>query len=155
MKRLFIILFFAVTSVYSQTDIPDLNSYATDQTGTLTQSEINSIDNELRRFDERTSTQVVFLMNNSLRGYPLEDFTYEVAEKNKIGTEENDNGVLFFVAKNDRKMRIEVGYGLEGAFSVTTTLLACGPFWPSTTSNSTLSFSFNVLYSSSPPLKAE
>ena len=50
----------------------------------------------------------------SLQGYPLENYTYEVAAKNKIGTKQHDNGILFFVAKNDRKMRIEVGYGLEG-----------------------------------------
>ena len=54
-------------------------------------------------------------MMNTLDGYPIEMFTNETAEKNKIGTKENSNGVLFFVAKNDRKMRIEVGYGLEGA----------------------------------------
>jgi uncharacterized protein len=50
----------------------------------------------------------------ALDGYPLEEFAFEVAEKNKIGTKEKSNGVLFLVVKNDRKMRIEVGYGLEG-----------------------------------------
>jgi uncharacterized protein len=54
-------------------------------------------------------------MIHSLNNYPLENFTYETAAKNKIGSKKNDNGILFFIAKNDRKMRIEVGYGLEGA----------------------------------------
>ena len=54
-------------------------------------------------------------MISSLDGYPLEMYTHETAEQNKIGTKENNNGVLFFVAKKDRKARIEVGYGLEGA----------------------------------------
>jgi len=54
-------------------------------------------------------------MINSLEGYPIEYYANEVAEKNKIGTKKHDNGVLFVVAKKDKKMRIEVGYGLEGA----------------------------------------
>ncbi len=54
-------------------------------------------------------------MNKTLDDYPIEMYTQEVAEKNGIGTKENNNGVLFYVAKEDRKMRIEVGYGLEGA----------------------------------------
>jgi len=54
-------------------------------------------------------------MINTLNNYPLEYYTIDVVEKNKIGTKKNDNGVLFFVAKDDKKLRIEVGYGLEGA----------------------------------------
>ena len=54
-------------------------------------------------------------MVNSLNNYPVEYYTMDVVEKNKIGTKKFNNGVLFFVAKDDRKMRIEVGYGLEGA----------------------------------------
>jgi len=51
----------------------------------------------------------------TLNDYPIEMYAYETATKNKIGTKENNNGVLFLIAKNDRKLRIEVGYGLEGA----------------------------------------
>jgi uncharacterized protein len=51
----------------------------------------------------------------TLDDYPIEYYSHEVAQKNKIGTEKNDNGALLFIAKNDRKLRIEVGYGLEGA----------------------------------------
>ena len=51
----------------------------------------------------------------TLDNYPLEYYSMDVSKKNKIGTKEHDNGVLFLVVKNDRKMRIEVGYGLEGA----------------------------------------
>lgn len=54
-------------------------------------------------------------MISSLNGGSLEDYTYQTAAKNKIGSSKNNNGILFFVAKDDRKMRIEVGYGLEGA----------------------------------------
>lgn len=110
----FIIYFLFVQNVFAQ-EIPILKRYATDYTKTLSNEQINYIDNALRTFDDSTSNQVVFFMNKSLNGYPIEMFTHEVAEKNGIGTKENDNGVLFYVAKNDKKMRIEVGYGLEGA----------------------------------------
>ncbi|OGU83834.1 MAG: hypothetical protein A2279_08805, partial [Stygiobacter sp. RIFOXYA12_FULL_38_9] len=73
------------------------------------------LESKLKTFDDSTSNQVVFLMMNTLDGYPLESFCYETATKNQIGSKKNNNGVLFFVAKDDRKMRIEVGYGLEGA----------------------------------------
>jgi uncharacterized protein len=53
-------------------------------------------------------------MLDSTNGYPIEMYAYDVAEKNKIGTMGNDNGILFLVAIKDRKMRSEVGYGLEG-----------------------------------------
>ena len=72
-------------------------------------------NSSLKSFDDSTSNQIVFLMINSLDGYSLEMYTYETAVKNNIGSKANNNGVLFFVAKDDRKMRIEVGYGLEGA----------------------------------------
>jgi uncharacterized protein len=54
-------------------------------------------------------------MLSTLDGYPLEMFAYETAAKNKLGSAKNNNGVLFLVVKNDKLMRIEVGYGLEGA----------------------------------------
>ncbi len=98
-------------------DIPKLHRYCNDFTGTLTSQQQRLIDNALRDFEEKTSNQIVFLMINSLEGYPIEEYAIEVAEKNKIGTKEHDNGVLFVVAKEDKKMRIEVGYGLEGALT--------------------------------------
>ena len=111
----YILLLLTFISVYAQPEIPNFRNYANDFTGTFSSREISSIENGLRSFEDKTSNQVVFFMNQSLEGYPLEMYTYEVAEKNRIGTKENSNGVLFYVAKDDRKMRIEVGYGLEGA----------------------------------------
>ncbi|OGU55885.1 MAG: hypothetical protein A2V66_18165 [Ignavibacteria bacterium RBG_13_36_8] len=117
MRNIFIYIFFFLLQVQlaAQPEIPQLKNYANDFTNTLSSSELRRIDDGLRAFDNKTSNQVVFFMNRSLEDYPLEMYTYDVAEKNKIGTKEHSNGVLFYVAKNDRKMRIEVGYGLEGA----------------------------------------
>lgn len=117
LKSRIILLLIAVfvSSAYSQISIPVLKNYANDQTGSLGSSELNTLESKLKLFDDSTSNQVVFLMMNTLDGYPLESFCYETATKNQIGSKKNNNGVLFFVAKEDRKMRIEVGYGLEGA----------------------------------------
>ena len=119
MKKLFpiLLLFLISTQNLFAIEIPILHHYCNDLTETLTPIQQKIIDNALREFEDKTSNQVVFLMINSLEGYPLEEYTLEVVEKNKIGTKKHDNGVLFFVAKNDRKMRIEVGYGLEGTLT--------------------------------------
>lgn len=108
-------LFIIIAQSYFAQEFPKLSKYANDLSNTFTKEQVNYIDSGLRSFDDSTSNQVVFLMINSLDGFPISMYTYETAEKNGIGTKENSNGVLFFVAKNDRKMRIEVGYGLEGA----------------------------------------
>jgi uncharacterized protein len=114
MKKILSLLF--ITSVLiAQVEIPILKHYANDFTQTLNSSELSSLNSTLKNFDDTTSNQVVFLMINTLDAYPLESYCYETATKNQIGSKKNKNGVLFFVARNDRKMRIEVGYGLEGA----------------------------------------
>jgi uncharacterized protein len=115
MRKYLLILFFICTLLFAQPEIPQLQNYANDFTGTLTSDQVERINSELLRFDYETTTQIVFLMINTLDDYPIEMYANEVAEKNGIGTKENDNGILFLVALNDRKMRIEVGYGLEGA----------------------------------------
>jgi len=114
-RILFWISILSASVVLAQPEIPLLSKYATDQSNTLADTELGQLNSELKKFDDKTSNQVVFLMINTLEDYPIEMYTNEVAEKNKIGTKENDNGILFCVVKNDRKMRIEVGYGLEGA----------------------------------------
>lgn len=114
-SKLFILFIFISGLIFAQPKIPRITKYATDLTGTLSSQELSQIEYTLRKFDDSTSTQIVFLMIPSLEGYPIEMLTQELAEKTKIGAKGKDNGILFFVAKDDRKMRIEVGYGLEGA----------------------------------------
>jgi len=101
--------------LFAQPEIPSLKQYANDFTNTIPSSNLQQINNELRKFDDVSSNQIILLIINTLDGYPLDMYANEVAEKNGIGTKENDNGILFLIVKNDRKMRIEVGYGLEGA----------------------------------------
>lgn len=114
MRKLFLFLL-VISAAYSQPQVPQLKYWANDFTNTLSSNQLSTLNNELKTFQDSTSNQVVFLMIPTLNNYPLDYYSMDVAQKNKIGTKEHDNGVLFLVVKNDRKMRIEVGYGLEGA----------------------------------------
>ena len=121
MKRLsiFLLLFFTcqVFAQRSKSPMPEnkIKTYVTDKTGTLSSSQIQTLENKLSGFDKETSTQVVVWMISSLEGESLEEKSIEIAEQNGIGQKSKNNGVLLFIAKDDRKLRIEVGYGLEGA----------------------------------------
>jgi uncharacterized protein len=92
-----------------------ITHYVTDETSTLTSSQITTLETKLSNFEKETSNQVVVYIIAALNGESLEETSYEIAEKNGIGQKSKNNGVLLFIAMNDRKMRIEVGYGLEGA----------------------------------------
>jgi len=109
---LFVILSFPLSA---QPEVPLLKQWANDFTGTLNKSQLETLNFRLKTFEDSTSNQLVMLMIASLDDYPVEYYSHEVAQKNKIGTGENDNGALLLIAKNDKKLRIEVGYGLEGA----------------------------------------
>jgi len=113
--KYFLSILFCYTIVSAQPKVPDLKNWATDLTSTLTSQQLNTLDYRLKTFQDSTSDQIVMLMIPTLNDYPLEDYSYDVAHQNKIGTKENDNGILLLIVKNDRKIRIEVGYGLEGA----------------------------------------
>ncbi len=121
LQKIFILfLFFPTGALLAQKPNPVPNeikvrNYVTDKTGTLTSSQITSLESKLAKFDKETSTQIVVYMISSLDGGSLEETSHDIAEKNGIGQKEKNNGVLLFIAKDDRKLRIEVGYGLEGA----------------------------------------
>lgn len=105
-----------VTAVALSQDakIPKLFTRATDFTGTLSAQELSSLESDLARFEDSTSTQVVVVMIPTTGGQDIESFALRTAEANRIGQKGKDNGVLLLIAKDDRALRIEVGYGLEG-----------------------------------------
>lgn len=115
MKYFFTFILFCYSVGFSQPEIPKLKMWATDFTGTLSQTELQSLNVKLKSFQDTTSNQIVVLMIPSLENYPIEMLAEETATKNKIGTKKFDNGILLLIAKDDKKLRIEVGYGLEGA----------------------------------------
>ncbi len=106
-------LFVTPLSAYAL-DVPRLEGYVNDYAGMISPPVRSELENELRGFERSDSTQIVILTIPSLEGEVLEDFSIRVAETWKIGQRVKDNGVIFIVAKQERKMRIEVGRGLEG-----------------------------------------
>jgi len=96
---------------------PPPDGYVNDRAGFLSPSEKAQLENVLRAFEDRTSNQVVVATFPALEGESLEDFSMQLAEAWKAGQAKRDNGVIFLIFRNDRKMRIEVGYGLEGVLT--------------------------------------
>ncbi len=97
------------------TDVPMLTHHVTDLTGTLSAEQVNQLDSQLIDLEKRKGAQMVVLMVDSTRPQDIESYSLAVAEANKIGRKGTDDGVLVLIAKKDRRDRIEVGYGLEGA----------------------------------------
>ena len=97
--------------------IPPLKTRVTDLTHTLSSAEQQALDAKLADWEARTTNQLAVLIVPTTQPEPIEAYSIRVAEAWKIGRKGNDNGALFLVAKNDRKMRIEVGYGLEGTLT--------------------------------------
>ena len=107
-------LFFSTSAFALQ--IPDKpEHYVNDYIGLLSPSARGRIEKGLEEFEKATSNQVVVAIFASLEGGSLEDFSIRLAEKWKMGTKKHDNGVILLIFKSDRKVRMEVGYGLEGA----------------------------------------
>ncbi len=98
-------------------EIPQLSGRVNDNASMISDTVEQVINEKLVRLEKDESTQVVILTVESLDGEPLEEFSIRVAEAWGIGQKEFDNGALLLVAKKDRKVRIEVGYGLEGALT--------------------------------------
>jgi uncharacterized protein len=94
---------------------PPPDHYLNDYAHLLPEAEDHRLDEKLHRFDEETSTQIVVAIFPKLPSPSLEDFTVRTAESWRVGRKGLDNGAIFFVFVADKKMRIEVGYGLEGA----------------------------------------
>ncbi len=94
--------------------VPKLFQRVTDFTYTLSPAEVEELERSLARFEDTTSNQIVVVMVATLGGESIEDFALRTAEVNGIGQKQKDNGVLLLIAKDDRQIRIEVGYGLEG-----------------------------------------
>jgi uncharacterized protein len=94
-------------------DIPTLQSRVTDLAGVLAPEQTASMEDKLRRLEETDSTQLAVLIIPSLENEALEDFSVRVATAWRIGHKGRDNGALLLIAMKERKVRIEVGYGLE------------------------------------------
>lgn len=113
---LFLFSFLLSNSIFSL-EVPFLSGRVVDEVGILSDEMKISIENKLKEHEKQTSNQVVVLIIPSLEEEILEEYSLKVASTWKLGQKGKDNGVLLLIAKNDRKLRIEVGYGLEGTLT--------------------------------------
>jgi uncharacterized protein len=120
MKRLFLIFSLLVScSLFAQVDKvipqrPNPPRLVNDFSNSLTAAQRDELERKLVAYDDSTSTQIAVVLVNSLEGYSVEDYALELGRKWGVGGKQN-NGIVLLAAMEDRKVRIEVGYGLEGA----------------------------------------
>lgn len=101
----------------AQIAIPALTGRVTDQTATLTVEQKAELEQTLQAFEARKGSQIVVLIVPTTAPETIEQYALRVAEQWKPGRKKIDDGVILVVAKDDRALRIEVGYGLEGALT--------------------------------------
>lgn len=101
--------------------VPQLRAAVTDLTQTLTTEQVASLETRLRDLQTRKGSQLAILLVPTTAPETVDQYAIRVAEAWKLGRKDIDDGVLLLVAKNDRTVRIEVGYGLEGVLNDATT----------------------------------
>lgn len=97
--------------------VPPLQGRVSDLTGTLTAEQSAALEQSLRAFEERKGTQIAVLIVPTTRPEAIEPYALRVVEQWKLGRRKVDDGALLLVAKDDRAVRLEVGYGIEGALN--------------------------------------
>ncbi|WP_439924251.1 TPM domain-containing protein [Nitrobacter sp. JJSN] len=106
-----------ISAAFADVAVPPLTGRVVDQTATLSSDQTASLEQELKAFEDRKGSQVAVLIVPTTEPETIEQYSIRVAEQWKIGRKKVDDGAILVVAKNDRKLRIEVGYGLEGALT--------------------------------------
>ncbi len=111
------LLLLALCSPAAALDVPPLQGRVNDTAGMFSEPTVTALDSLLGEFEATDSTQIVVLTVPSLEGDLLEEFSLRAVEVWKIGQKELDNGALLLITRDDRRLRIEVGYGLEGSLT--------------------------------------
>jgi uncharacterized protein len=111
------VLFLVSFHAWAQVAVPPLTARVTDLTGTLTREQQAGLERMLQEFEARKGSQLAVLMVPTTAPEAIEQYALRVAEQWKIGRKKVDDGAILVVAKNDRALRIEVGYGLEGVLN--------------------------------------
>jgi uncharacterized protein len=104
-------------AAFADVAVPPLTGRVVDQTGTLSSGDIASLTQTLRSLEARKGSQIAVLIVPTTEPESIEQYSIRVAEAWKIGRKRIDDGALLVVAKDDRRLRIEVGYGLEGSLN--------------------------------------
>ena len=100
---------------HAEAPVPPLLSHVSDQAGILRDDTRGSLERQLASYQAATGHQFAFLSVAGLQGEAVDSFAIRVAEQWKLGDTKRDDGLILIVARDERKIRIEVGYGLEGA----------------------------------------
>jgi uncharacterized protein len=111
------VLAFGSGQPWADVAVPSLTARVTDETGTLTDEQRATLEQTLKDFEAKKGAQVSVLIVPTTRPETIEQYSIRVVEQWKLGRKNVDDGALLIVAKNDRTLRIEVGYGLEGALT--------------------------------------
>jgi len=109
-----IFLLLCCAATWAMVGVPELSRRVTDLTGTLNAEQVSSLENKLAAFEAQKGSQIAVLIVPTTQPKDIAEFGIEVADLWQIGRKGVDDGVILIVAKDDRKMRLEVGYGLEG-----------------------------------------
>lgn len=119
MKKILLtlLLIFSFSLADITTSFPKLTGLVVDTAKLLTQNQKDILTSILKIQEEETSNQIVVVTLNSLEGYEIAEYSYQLGRHWGIGQKDKNNGVLLVISLNDRKLRIEVGYGLEGALT--------------------------------------
>src|ERR1700716_4606966 len=104
-------------AAFADVAVPPLSGRVVDQTATLSSGDIAALTQTLKNLEARKGSQVAVLIVPTTAPETIEQYSIRVAEAWKIGGKKIEDGALLVVAKDDRKLRIEVGYGLEGALT--------------------------------------
>ncbi len=108
------LLLLCALSAWAQVAVPELSRRVTDLTATLDAAQVAALEGKLAAFEAQKGSQIAVLIVPTTQPEDIAQFGIRVAEQWKIGRAKVDDGVILIVAKNDRTLRLEVGYGLEG-----------------------------------------
>ena len=111
---IFCLVLMILLPLSAKLNLPGLKMMVNDEAGILNKQEELELESLLRVIKERTSAEMVLVIVKNLQGLAIEDYSMRLAEKWKVGKADRDNGVILLVSTGDRKIRLEVGYGLEG-----------------------------------------
>jgi len=117
LARVVLLALLASGTAYAEVAVPPLTQRVTDLTGTLDAQQIQSLESRLAEFERNKGAQLAVLIVPTTQPETIEQFGIRVVEAWKLGRKGVDDGALLLVVKDDRKLRIEVGYGLEGALN--------------------------------------
>ncbi len=115
MKKLFFLLLIFIALGAFADDVPGYSGYVNDYAILITEKDKASMESVAKEVEEKTGAQIAVLTVKSMSPYTsIDEFGMAVAEKWKVGEKDKDTGIIIILAMEERKVRIEVGYGLEG-----------------------------------------